>query len=481
MLEARAHEQIKLLLKRDSLVWPHNLTLSRLVARSLRRYDKSLLQLEIANTDSWWIGLLIPLCLENSNTVVVLSDRDRKRLLQVELPRLKHEGFQLSCWEGSTPPPDERVWLMDHREFIKAFTNGDLASKQLVFPEAEFLSRSLRDAMLLEIRKENWDQLRRTYPSIDSALVDIYQRFSKRLFMQATRENDQVSIDIRETMSLRDLLAIVGPLPDPWLKVMDAISDGWASWANLNHKTLDWNWYLTPLEPLQTIEKFLSDSPFIMFTRSGQNNLLLTELEAIDCSINVVVTLGGPVRQEPVQLFVPLRQPLPNTSFYPDHLLDQSRRLILGQPHITILLLDDDQLRRKLTSELAAEFGSRVVHQSTTPEPNGVICCSSTWWMSYQDQLPLPGQLIIAILPFPSLESPLIAARVSAFKKQGLDWFRDLLLPDVVNILPKLLEPVRRSQGRVAILDGRLRSRSWGTILFKALQPWTPIDRLLPH
>ena len=480
MLEARAHQHIKLLLKRDSLMWPHNLTLSRLVARSLRRHDKSLLQLEIAHTNSWWIGLLIPLCLESLNIVFVLSDRERRRLLQVELPRLKHQGFQLLSWEGLSPPPDERVWLMDHREFMNAFANGKLSSQQLIFSEAEFLSMRLRDAMMLEIRQENWEQLRRTYPSIDSALLDIYQRFSKRLFMQATRENDQVSIDINESMALRDLLAIVGPLPAPWPKVLQAITHGWASWANLNHKTLDWIWFLQPLEPLKIIERLLSDSSFMMLTSSGQNNLLLAELEPIDCTLNVAVTLGGPVRQEPLQLFVPLRQPLPNTSFYPDHLLDQCRRLILGQSQITIILLDDDQLRRKLTSELAAEFGVRVVHQSTTPDSNGVICCSSTWWMSFQDQLPLPGQLIIAILPFSSLESPLIAARVNAFKKQGRDWFRDLLLPEVVNILPKIVEPVRRNQGRVAILDGRLRARSWGAVLFKALQPWTPIDRLLP-
>tara|TARA_Y100001968_G_scaffold251839_1_gene237137 strand:+ start:27068 stop:28513 length:1446 start_codon:yes stop_codon:yes gene_type:complete len=481
MLEARAHEHIKLLLKRDSLVWPHNLTLSRLVARSLRRHDKSLLQLEIANIDSWWIGLLVPLCLESSNTVLVLSQREKRRLLQVELPRLKHEGFHFSCWEGVSPPPEDSIWLMDHREFMNALENGYLASKQLIFSEAEFLTTRLRDAMLIEICQENWEQLRRTYPSIDSALLDIYQRLSKRLFTQATRENDQVSIDINETMALRDLLAILGPLQAPWPKVLKAINQDWASWAKLNHKTLDWDWYLKPLEPFKMIEKLLSDSPFIMLTGSGQNNLLLKELESIACPIDVSVTVGGPVHQEPIQLFVPLRQPLPNTSYYSDHLLDQCRRLILGQSQITILLLDDDQLRRKLASELAAEFGLRVVHQSTTPESNGVICCSSAWWMSCQDQLPLPGQLIIAILPFPSLESPLISARVNAFKKQGRDWFRDLLLPDVVNILPRIIEPVRCNQGRVAVLDGRLRSRSWGTVLFKALQPWTPIDRLLPH
>lgn len=480
MLEAHAHEHIKLLLRRDELVWPHNLTLSRLIARSLRRNDKSLFQLEIANPDCWWLGLLVPLCLEHANTVLVLSHRQRRRLFQVELPRLKQEGFYFPCWEGPSPPSDQRVWVMDHYEFIHAFANGDLCSKQLVFPEAEFLAERLRDAMEIEIHQTDWEQLRRTYPSIDSALLDIYQRLSKRLFMQATRENAQVTIDINEIMALRDLLKIIGPAPSPWTEVLTATTHGWASWAKLNHKMLDWKWHLKPLEPFKMMERLLCDSPFIMLTGSGRNNLLLSELAATDCVINVAVTLGGPIHQEPVQLFIPLRQPLPNTSFYSDHLLDQSRRLILGRSDLSILLLDDVQLRRKLTSELAAEFGLRVVHESTTPDSNGVVCCSSSWWMNHHDQLPLPGQLIIALLPFPSLELPVIAARVNAFKKQGRDWFRDLLLPDLISTLPIIVDPVRRSHGRLAILDGRLRSRSWGGSVFKALQPWTPLDRLLP-
>ena len=39
MLEAQAHHQIKTLLRQEESDWPHHLTLSRLVARSLRRRD----------------------------------------------------------------------------------------------------------------------------------------------------------------------------------------------------------------------------------------------------------------------------------------------------------------------------------------------------------------------------------------------------------------------------------------------------------
>ena len=110
-----------------------------------------------------------------------------------------------------------------------------------------------------------------------------------------------------------------------------------------------------------------------------------------------------------------------------------------------------------------------------------MICCSSSWWLNYNQQLPAPEQLIFAIIPFASLESPLISARVNAFKKQGRDWFRDFLLPDVLSVIPYAVEPVRRNQGRIAILDGRLRSRSWGKLILSTLQPWTPLDRLLPN
>ena len=84
-------------------------------------------------------------------------------------------------------------------------------------------------------------------------------------------------------------------------------------------------------------------------------------------------------------------------------------------------------------------------------------------------------------MPFSTIESPLTAARVASYKLKGLDWFRDLLLPELLTILPMLVLPLRNNQGRVAVLDGRLRSRSWGKKIFTILEPWNPLERLLPY
>ncbi len=218
------------------------------------------------------------------------------------------------------------------------------------------------------------------------------------------------------------------------------------------------------------------NNPFILLSGSSQN-----EFKLLQDLANVNVKLGGPIHQDPIKLFVPFRQPLPNSECFFEHLLDQCKRLILGIRGLTIIIADDEQLLRQLTSGLAAEFGKRVVLRSTAPDINGVICCSSSWWIEYNYQLPDPEQLIIGLLPISSLESPLTASRVESFKKKGQDWFRGLLLPELLSVLPKLVLPIRKNHGRIAILDGRLRSRTWGKQIFDALEPWIPLDRLLPY
>ncbi len=480
MLEARSHNQLKQLLQRTSSSWPHNLTLSRLVARSLRRRDSTLIHLDHGSEDFWWLGLLIPLGLENSDAVLVLSNRQRNRLINFVLPRLKPAGFRLAFWEGSNPPSEGQLWLIDHVGLIDAHQNGHLYSKQLIFPEAEFLCRRLRHALALKITLSDWDLLRRAHPSADSALVQLHHRLSTKLFAQATHAGAQVRMDCSEILALKDLIGVLGTSPAPWQSLLRTSSQSWASWAELDHKTLNWLWHLQPLEPLENLNELFQTHPVLFLTATSQNNLLLSEINSSGCVLDVNVSLGAPNLQDPISLFAPFRQPLPNTEIYAEYLLNQSRRLILGRSGLTILLLDDDQLRYQLTSGLAAEFGRRVVHEITAPESNGVVCCRWSWWLRHQDQLPSPEQLIIALLPLASLESPLMAARVESFKLQGRDWFRDLLLPEALRVLPRAVTPVRRCQGRVAILDGRLRSRSWGESILRTLEPWIPLNRLLP-
>jgi ATP-dependent DNA helicase DinG len=194
----------------------------------------------------------------------------------------------------------------------------------------------------------------------------------------------------------------------------------------------------------------------------------------------VSVELGDPPLGDPLPLYAPLRQPLPNSPSYADHLLSQCRRLMLGQAGLSVVLLDDEHLRRGLASALAAEFGRRVVEETTAPESNGVLCCRWRWWLEHQSVLPLPEQVVVALLPIASLEDPLTAAQVQRLRQQGRDWFRERLLPDGLTRLQLAVAGLRRTGGRLAILDGRLRGRSWGHQVLRSLEPWLQLNRLIP-
>ena len=121
-------------------------------------------------------------------------------------------------------------------------------------------------------------------------------------------------------------------------------------------------------------------------------------------------------------------------------------------------------------------------HEQTAPESNGVIVCRWQWWLQHHEQLPVPCQLVVGSLPIASLEDPLTAARVEALRRAGRDWFREWLLPDACDRLQRSVAPLRgqQPQPRLAILDGRLRSRSWGQQLLSALEPWERLEQLRP-
>jgi|LauGreDrversion4_2_1035121.scaffolds.fasta_scaffold12069_4 ATP-dependent DNA helicase DinG len=476
MLEARAHHQLKAFLQQAGEArWPHHLTLSRLVARSLRRGDQTLVRLAPGSDPSWLLGLLVPLALHEQPVAMVLSATLRQRLLHVELPRLEAVGLRLACWEGLQAPPAGQLWLLSHEQLVQAWRAGALADHQLVVPEGESLEPRLREALAVVIDTAHWEQLRRSLPAASASLLQLHERLSRRLLARPCGPLQQVGIAPEEEAPLRQLLAVLGPMPDPWPQWMACAGDGWTSWAKINATLLQWQWHRQPLRPLAELPGLLHGRGVVLVAPWPQ-----AHGPVLGFSPQVELSLSDPPLLDPLPLFAPQGQPLPNAPHYSTHLLDQCRRLVLGQSGLTVVLLDDEGLRLSLTSALAAEFGSRVGHQLTAPESNGVICCSWTWWLEHQSRLPLPAQLVAATLPIASLEDPLTAARVAALRLQGRDWFRELLLPDALLRLQLAVAGVRRNSGRLAVLDGRLRRRGWGRTVLEALEPWVALTRLRP-
>jgi ATP-dependent DNA helicase DinG len=480
MLEARAHHQLKALLRQEGGErWPHHLSLSRLVARSLRRGDQTLVRLVPGSDPSWLISLLVPLALSEAPLALVVSDALRQRLLQVELPRLQAagQGLALPCFEGDEPG-SARVWLLNHQQLLRAWQQGRLDCRQVVIPEAELLDPLLRQALEIWLTPEHWDQLRRAHPQAESSLLELHSRLNRLVLGHPRTADGLVPLAADAEAPLRQLLALLGDLPDPWSHWLRQGDASWTSWARRDSQLLQWSLHRQPLDPLAALPGLLQQRGALLVGQLGAD---WSARGLLGREPDVTVELGDPPLADPLPLYAPQRQPLPNSPCYGEHLLEQSRRLVLGQAGVSVVLVDDDALRLTLASGLAAEFGSRVVQEHTAPESNGVVCCRWSWWLAHQNRLPLPDQLIVALLPIASLEDPLTAAQVQHLRLQGRDWFRERLLPDGITRLQLAVAGLRRSGGRLAILDGRLRGRSWGQAVLAALEPWLNLTRLLPH
>ena len=482
MLEVNSHKHLKKYYQNNLALWPHNLTLTRLISRSLSRKDNTFIQLSSDSRNFWWPGLLIPLCLYNNNIVLILSERQWQLLFEVELPKLRASRLGFDYAEGiELTPSDKKVWVLKYQDLIFANEKDLLKNRQLIFPESEFISSELRESMSIKITPKDWGDLIASHSSLEASIIEVHKRLSRSLFSHSASCDAVIRIDHKELLVLKEILKDDLPSVMPWKRAFNVVNNEWVTWAKLDHRKLSWDWYIQPLAPVQSLSGLLSKNTLLMLTNSGQSDSLLLDFNNKKFTFPVKVNLGNKFDQEPIPLFVPKRQPLPNTSHFYRHIIRQCQRLILGRTHPTIILVDDVQLRLQITSELAGEFGLRVVHETTDIETNGIICCSCNWWITNQHNLPTPDQLIFPVIPLPTLESPWIAAKVDMLKHQGRDWFREFLFPETLTILLKSLVMIRSKDVRVAILDGRMHYRSWGKLIFEALEPWVELERLLPY
>jgi ATP-dependent DNA helicase DinG len=84
-------------------------------------------------------------------------------------------------------------------------------------------------------------------------------------------------------------------------------------------------------------------------------------------------------------------------------------------------------------------------------------------------------------MPFSAPDDPVVQARVDRMKREGQDWFNDLMLPAATLQLKQGFGRLIRStsdRGVVAILDSRLIRKGYGRQVLAALPPARKTDRI---
>ncbi|GAB4443391.1 MAG: helicase C-terminal domain-containing protein [Cyanobacteria bacterium J069] len=437
----------------------------------------------------------MPALLWPGPTVLVAPEAVQQRLLMVEIPRLRQWiPATKSIRTGDRLPSDDyqglllttpQSWLADRLRGEGRFP----AEVPTIFDGADDLERWARQELTTTLQPHDWDALMLACPDQTEQIRDARVRLTRILFQHPPNPYECYLLDSPELEILKDLAQLLAEssaanaLPAPWPQFWHHYQQpGQMIWTDINRRLGQFAIACAPVDLADLLRPVWTQQPIMLV---GGAVDLETEASIYRQRIgleDVTCLKFSPDRQhELIHLYLPDRFPLPNTPQFQPALMSEMRAMLaasVAQQGLTVVLVGDVPLRAQVGSQLAAEYGSRVQVEKTCLDESGILVCGWEFWREQQAVLPAPNLLVIATLPIPSLEEPLVSGRVAYYKQQRQDWFRLYLLPEALSELQRAIAPARESQGVVALLDTRVNYRSYGQQVLTALAPLARINYL---
>lgn len=492
MLEAKVHEQLRAFLRHHGNTdWPHHLTMARLAARALRLGRSSLMQVGTAASyqGHYRLSYLMSLLLWPDPAILILPDAIRQSVLLGDIPRLQE-------WMPSEKPVQTgEEW--PHEDFRGLLVTTpqawlrDRLHQRHRFPQnipvfidcADDLEDRIREELTEALDADAWQALVQAYPQHQEVIRDARVKLTHSVFQHPPNPYQCHLVETTERqclMALRQILldgdAAQTAMPARWKRFWAQLDRAESlHWVRLNRDTGQWSMHCAPINVAPFVKACWTQQPLVILGGALDTTTEATHFRQRLGLGDMTCLKFNPDRQtEEIQLYLPDRIPLPNTAEFQPVLLDELAYLVVAgtsRAGITVVLVDDTPLKQQVATVLAAQFGSRVQVETTNLAENGVLVTGWQFWQAHQTHVPMPTLLVMATLPLPSLENPLVAGRVAYYKQSRQDWFRLYLLPTALTQLQQAIAPVRASQGTVAILDNRVNHRSYGRQILESLNP----------
>jgi ATP-dependent DNA helicase DinG len=186
--------------------------------------------------------------------------------------------------------------------------------------------------------------------------------------------------------------------------------------------------------------------------------------------------------REQALLYVPTRLPEPRTPGYYTAIAEEVLALCRLSQGRALVLTSSYRALEELRERVGKRLPYSVLCQGDAPrerllgefrdDVQSVLFATSTFWQGIDVQGESLSLLVIDKLPFAAPGDPLIEARCERIVRDGGDWFAGYALPSAVLQLRQGFGRLIRSHadcGVVAILDPRLRTRSYGRRFIEAL------------
>jgi ATP-dependent DNA helicase DinG len=495
VIEAQVHQQLREFLRDcgDSS-WPHHLTLARLVARALRLGRSALLQVGGLSVyqGEYRLSYLVALLMWPGPAVLVASKPTQQRMLMSDLPRLQDKlGLGKPVQVGDRwPDPtftgvlitDPETWLADRLGQGVCFPEGI----PTLLDEVDNLEVWLSHLLTAHLTNADWDQLGLAYPHHRELIRDTHVALTYAAFQHPPNPyqchllgDDECNLlqQLHQTLTTDTNSSGPEAMPLPWKRFWQHFSPpDHLLWCSVARQRGQITLHCAPVDLATHLATLWQKQPTVLIGASLDHDAKADTFRQRFGLDDLTCLKFSPHRHHDlVRLYLPDHLPLPNTPQFQPMVYQEIRRLLVcvtpSQPGPTLILVNDLPLKGQLAASLAGEFGSRVQVERPVLDPNSILISSWEFWQQQQGHLPVPQLLIMATLPLPSLENPLVAGRVAFHKRRRQDWFRLYLFPTAMTEMQRAVAPMRAKQGLVALLDTRVHYRSYGQQILEALSP----------
>lgn len=492
-IEVITHTIFRDLLRQQPTIvgWHHHLTMARLVARGLRLSASALIQTGIATHQAdgkYRISYLIPALLWNKAVTVAIPAAFQDRLIEIELPQIQQWlGTSKPVHSGSKPPVPgfNGLWIVDVQTWLKIQLNQSqsLIYYPTIIDGADDLENWAEELLTVRLSAYDWDRLRLNQTlSIWEQVIEIKIQLMASFWQRPDNPYNCYLLDDSDRSLLASLSQLITADLDPnWQKFYQELSKvDRLVWAQIDRTNGTFTLAITPTDLVSELTSIWTRQPSILITSSVDLTAKAIGYRQ-ELGLSDVTSIKFPLdkHKDSFQLYLPRWMPMPNTPKFQSVLVDEIKHLLYltnHYPKFIVILIQDTPLQAQIAAILAAEWGTRVQVEQTNLNESSILVCGWEFWQQHQDDLPTPALMIIATLPIPSLENPLVAAKVAFYKQQRQDWFRLYLLPTGLRTLHRAIAPMRSAQGVVAIFDNRIDRRIYGQQVLASLNPMVRIS-----
>ncbi|MEL6552464.1 MAG: helicase C-terminal domain-containing protein [Cyanobacteria bacterium J06621_11] len=538
--------------------------MARLVARALRVGRSALIQTDslAAYQGSYRLSYLIPALLWPEPAILALPEHLIETVLQQDIPNLQQNLPVIKSvragdrWPCSENYPKEhhstsfrgllvtsaQGWLRDrlsHTPAASTTKHSTIHPSTSRFPNGiptlidgvGELEQWVRTELSVTLSNQDWEALMLSFPSARNQIRDLRVQITHTLFQHPANPYGCHLIDAPESELLCELHILLQTygnteqMPAQWQTFWDRFFQSERlAWSQLNRSLGHVSLCCGPTDIDQVLSSVWDRQPVVLMGAAlDPDKKAARYRQRLGLGELTCLQFGPDRHHDLVQLYLPDRLPMPNTSQFRSAVLQEIRTLLNTRHESTsrenagseqashkqashepadqhqashkqtthqngtlepkrsqvgpiVIIVGDVPLKTQFASILAAEFGSRVQLEASVGN-TGILITGWEYWRSHQSAFKPPALLIITTLPIPSLENPLVASRVATYKKRRQDWFKSYLLPEALSVLQHAIAPVR-SYGRdsaetgiVALLDNRVNHRSYGRDILEALNP----------